>query len=222
MATITNLIPVPKMTSGWTVSGSASPGGLETGYYSIALTGTTSTAEVTVNTTGTIPLNNTHIYYVRYYGYQTTKTNASVGCYWPIAEPSFRDGLPIKDAGGWRLYSARMGRSSFSNGNYQLRLDFNNGNQSGTMYFSCPMLIDLTAGFGAGSEPTQEWCDANIPFFEGSLGVNAIGPVILSAEITPNPVNVNANFVLTASVTEAFGIQSVGLWRSGETQVGLL
>lgn len=34
-------------------------------------------------------------------------------------------------------------------------------------YSKC-LWIDLTACFGAGNEPTKEWCDANIPFFEGS------------------------------------------------------
>lgn len=28
--------------------------------------------------------------------------------------------------------------------------------------------INLTETFGAGNEPTKEWCDANIPFFEGT------------------------------------------------------
>lgn len=31
------------------------------------------------------------------------------------------------------------------------------------------LIIDLTDTFGAGNEPTKEWCDENIPFFEGSL-----------------------------------------------------
>ena len=31
------------------------------------------------------------------------------------------------------------------------------------------MIIDLTASFGEGKEPTKEWCDANIPYFEGMI-----------------------------------------------------
>lgn len=31
------------------------------------------------------------------------------------------------------------------------------------------MLIDLTACFGTGFEPTKEWCDANIPYFDGQF-----------------------------------------------------
>lgn len=34
------------------------------------------------------------------------------------------------------------------------------------------MLIDLTEAFGAGNEPTKEWCDANIPFFESETVIS--------------------------------------------------
>lgn len=30
------------------------------------------------------------------------------------------------------------------------------------------LLVNLTETFGAGNEPSKEWCDANIPFFEGT------------------------------------------------------
>ena len=29
------------------------------------------------------------------------------------------------------------------------------------------MILDLTAAFGAGNEPTKEWCDENLPYFSG-------------------------------------------------------
>lgn len=32
----------------------------------------------------------------------------------------------------------------------------------------CLMIVDLTAAFGAGREPDQAWCDANIPYFDGT------------------------------------------------------
>lgn len=31
------------------------------------------------------------------------------------------------------------------------------------------LIVDLTETFGAGNEPAKDWCDKNIPFFEGSL-----------------------------------------------------
>jgi hypothetical protein len=36
------------------------------------------------------------------------------------------------------------------------------------MWFDGMMLIDLTATFGAGKEPTAAWCDVNIPYFVGT------------------------------------------------------
>ena len=43
------------------------------------------------------------------------------------------------------------------------------------------MVIDLTATFGEGKEPSKEWCDANIPFFEGNYSmlnlINLLPPI---------------------------------------------
>lgn len=36
------------------------------------------------------------------------------------------------------------------------------------MYVDAVMLIDLTEAFGLGNEPTKEWCDENISYFDGS------------------------------------------------------
>ena len=33
------------------------------------------------------------------------------------------------------------------------------------------MLIDLTEAFGSGNEPSKEWCDANINYFDGATTV---------------------------------------------------
>lgn len=162
-----NLIPVPSMASGWSRAATTELG--YEGGQSIALTGTASTPEITVNTTASIALVPSHIYYARVYGYQKAKAGGSVGFYWPIAEPNFREGIALGAAGKWNLYSARNSRTSFAAGNYQFRLDYNNNYIAGTMYFDAPMLIDLTICFGLGKEPTQAWCDANIPFFAGEL-----------------------------------------------------
>lgn len=163
---IRNLIPSPSMEgSGW--SGPYSSDYAFSGTQSLKLTGTSSTPEVTANTTAGITLEPTHIYYARVYGYQVTKTSGSVGFYWPIAEPNFREGIALGDAGKWNMYSAVNNRTSFSAGSYQFRLDYNNSYVAGTIYFDGAMLVDLTDAFGAGKEPTQAWCDANIPYFEG-------------------------------------------------------
>jgi hypothetical protein len=40
-------------------------------------------------------------------------------------------------------------------------------NPKSTVYIDGIMLIDLTACCGAGNEPSKEWCDLNIPYFDG-------------------------------------------------------
>ena len=34
------------------------------------------------------------------------------------------------------------------------------------------VIVDLTSVFGDGNEPTKEWCDVNIPWFEGTITIN--------------------------------------------------
>ena len=105
IVTLRNLIPVPDMSSGWSVAGSTDRAYV--GTMSLKLTGTTSTPEVTANTTAGIQLIPSHVYYSRVYGYQTKNTGGSVGFYWPIAEPNFKEGIPLQAAGAWQLYSGR-------------------------------------------------------------------------------------------------------------------
>lgn len=47
------------------------------------------------------------------------------------------------------------------------------GDYSGpTAYYDGYLLVDLTETFGAGNEPSQEWCDENIDWFEGTTKIN--------------------------------------------------
>ena len=39
-------------------------------------------------------------------------------------------------------------------------------------YVDSVMLIDLTEAFGAGREPSKEWCDENIKYFDGTISIN--------------------------------------------------
>ena len=65
------------------------------------------------------------------------------------------------------MASARINRTSFTNGSYPLRVDYDCIGNSGAMWFDGIMLIDLTEAFGLGFEPTKAWCDENIPYFTG-------------------------------------------------------
>lgn len=200
-----NLIPSPSMEGyGW--NGSYSTYRAFVGRQSLLVNGMSGSPEAIVQTTESISLNPSHDYYVRVYGWQDTKTSgAAVGFYWPIAEPSFNDNIPIGDAGMWVPYSAVNNRTSFASGKYPLRIDFNNRGEAGTIYFDGCMLIDLTACFGEGNEPTKEWCDNNVPYFEGQieLSVYEVEEIeVVSVTIDPNPVMTGTDFKISVQAQE--------------------
>ncbi len=51
---------------------------------------------------------------------------------------------------------------------FWFRLDNNNNYKVATSYFDDVLCLDLTETFGAGNEPTKEWCDENISYFDGT------------------------------------------------------
>lgn len=136
------------------------------GPTAMKLTGKTGEFETTVSSTASIQLTPSHKYYVCIEAYQTT-VSGSVDIYWPIAEPVMLSGQVLPKANQWCRISTVADRGAFSAGTYPIRFDYNNQNQAGTMWFDGAMLIDLTAAFGSGKEPTKEWCDAHIQFTAG-------------------------------------------------------
>lgn len=202
MPELENLIPYSNMDrNGWS-GGTISSEHVMSGNQSLRLDGTASSPEITANTVDTIQLFQSHIYYARIYGYQDLQSG-SVGFYWPIAEPSLQEGIPTNISGQWNLYSARSKRIRFSDGLYQFRIDYNNSYIANSIWFDCCMLIDLTACFGAGNEPTKEWCDNYIPYFDGMYTLQEWRPLIITANCTPNPVAVGSPFVISAMVIDA-------------------
>ena len=80
-------------------------------------------------------------------------------------------------------------RTSFSSGNQQLRFDYDNNYNAGTVYYDGGMLIDLTESYGNGNEPSKEWLDTNIQYFEktsSQLTEETIKGGEVSFEITPD------------------------------------
>lgn len=144
------------------------------GASSLRITGDTAEFERTYtlrNSGGVVKptLDPTHKYYVRVETYQEEATG-STDIYWPIAEPSMLAGQS-GPARQWNVCSAVADRSSFAAGSYEMRIDYNNANTAGIMWFDGLMLVDLTDAFGAGYEPTAAWCDANIPFTDSTASV---------------------------------------------------
>lgn len=75
----------------------------------------------------------------------------------------------------WVRLSAVFDRTSFSDGNYPCRFDYNNTDGKNTTFlFTSCMLIDLTASFGAGKEPSKEWMDKHVTSFSDSQEVQYV------------------------------------------------
>ena len=98
----------------------------------------------------------------------------------------------------WSKYSdIKEASSSTSTSNpYALYLYGYNGSSEGTTHIRDVLLVDLTNTFGANNEPSKAWCDANIPFFEGTTTVTSRGD-ILGTVTTPYQLalGVKLNFV---------------------------
>lgn len=157
---LNNLISDGMMEPGNWSGGTQDTAHVAFGSYSMRMNGQSGSPEALLTSAQSIALSPSHIYYAAVHAYQTT-LQGSVDIYWPIAEPAFMVGKALPAANQWCRISGRNGRASFS-GSHPIRFDYNNSNAVGTMWFDGPMLIDLTAEFGAGSEPDQDWCDKNI------------------------------------------------------------
>lgn len=53
----------------------------------------------------------------------------------------------------------------------KMRFGSQNNTSGKTVYLDSPVIVNLTSVFGAGKEPDKTWCDANIPYFSGTMTV---------------------------------------------------
>ena len=118
-------------------------------------------------------------------------------CYWPIAEPLI--GTATVDStklNQWQQLTWRNVRSSWSTGTAQaFRFDFEGMASGKIAYIDDAMLIDLTAAFGAGNEPTQSWCDTNIEYFAGNTTIQYEAPIIYDLTST-TPTRIKTGDIL--------------------------
>ena len=138
-------------------------------YGSTALcnTGVDGYSEMYAMTTTKFKLIPSHTYYACVEVYQEEKLG-TIDFFFPSGSPSMFGGKVTGDVGTWKKWSNVTTRSTFAEGEYPIRLDFNNGGTAGKVWYDGLMLIDLTEAFGAGNEPTPAWCEANIGYFVGT------------------------------------------------------
>ena len=137
--------------------------------YSVKIT-PTSSGEVTL-TSGNYPMYASHKYYLSFKVRFETSVDVTFDWYWPVAEPAAVSGLRVNSAANtWTRVSAVFDRTSFSDGSYPCRFDYNNEDNVAVLFTSC-MLIDLTASFGAGKEPSKDWMDKHVTTFSDSQEV---------------------------------------------------
>lgn len=117
-----------------------------------------------------------HKYYVTFKIRFEAAVTGTCDWYWPVAEPCAAQNMAFNVAAEtWVRLSAVFERTSFSDGSYPCRFDYNNTDgKNTTFWFTSCMLIDLTAAFGAGLEPSKEWLDKHITAFSDSPSVDYI------------------------------------------------
>lgn len=117
-----------------------------------------------------------HKYYISFKVRFASATQGTCDWYWPVAEPCAAQNMAFNVAAEtWVRLSAVFERTSFSNGSYPCRFDYNNTDgKNTTFWFASCMLIDLTAAFGAGLEPSKDWMDKHVTAFADSQKVQYI------------------------------------------------
>nr|DAJ97555.1 MAG TPA: hypothetical protein [Caudoviricetes sp.] len=116
-----------------------------------------------------------HKYYITFKVMYQSAANCTFDWYWPVAEQSAAAGMRVNAAADtWQRVSAVFERTSFSDGSYPCRFDYNNEAGNVTIWFTSCMLLDLTAAFGAGKEPSKEWLDTHITAFSDAPTVQYV------------------------------------------------
>lgn len=119
----------------------------------------------------------------------------------------------------WGFDSSIQTIDVLNGSNYYIRCF--NVNATADTWIDGVMLIDLTACFGAGNEPSKSWCDENIPYFESSFELNVILlPSLKEITINPNPVTQNAEFLISVNVNEEIIKLNPEIRYSGEFYSG--
>jgi len=206
--TLTNIIPssASEFSSGWS-GGKVSSTRAKSGSTSYQITATSSDVEKVCPLSINVSQVQNHIYYVSIYEYhESSVTTGQFQMYWPIEEP-FAAWTSFGSANQWNKLSQVFSRTNWASGSKQLRIDFNNNYSAGSVWYDCLVLIDLTAAFGSGNEPSKEWCDANIPYFTGETSL-------------PLHISYNGSSIATIAAGETKTLNCSGKYMNGNITVG--
>lgn len=173
-ATITNLIPdgsFEEDESNWSGVVYSNTESLYGNQSSVLEAGASTTRMNTISMT--TPIVN-HVYYGRH----SIKTDGNVGGADFRFEWFAGDGAGLNFVFGqntgnhpdWYTESAIVNVTEVNGTSYVIRNFI--VNPQATLWSDGLMIIDLTAAFGAGNEPSKEWCDENIPYFTGTKVIN--------------------------------------------------
>lgn len=158
------------------------------GNQSLKLTGTT-VASTAIST----PIVG-HKYYGREY-IKTSGANNPADCRFEIFGG---DGVGLNwvfgynngNYGNWTMISGIVTIDCLNASSYVVRTFV--VNSSNTTWIDGLMMIDLTALFGAGNEPSKEWCDENLTDFVNTGTVPAVGATATITVTSASTTNYNA------------------------------
>lgn len=100
-----------------------------------------------------------HVYYYFLY----TKTNGQT----VSSDVSYTGWTIQANSTSWKKFSVLQ--KSTVTGEKNISLNF--GSLTADTYVDGVGFVDLTDAFGAGNEPSKEWCDSNIDYFDGTMSV---------------------------------------------------
>lgn len=128
-------------------------------------------------TQGTIPITVGHKYYGREY-IKTAGELTAADCRFEIiggtsnGEHSYVIGWNRGNFPNWTAISNIIDVVEKPAESYGLRTFTVAGSVSA--WVDSVVVVDLTEAFGAGNEPTKEWCDSHIPYFDGTIVLSLI------------------------------------------------
>lgn len=139
------------------------------GNSSIKINNPTATLRILLQRNKTLTID--HVYYGSEYIYFPTKTGTSHSQFDIFNEnagasnPNYPEygNVELSASNNWQHISFSF-KSGVTSSEYSVRpVYFYDAEE---INIDSVQLIDLTAAFGSGSEPTQEWCDENLSFFD--------------------------------------------------------